>query len=133
MCSGAEPGQDRGALSRQFSWSRHGARFSTRSMIAHTSSTQATLRSRAFQTRPTPAARPHDPRQLGDRAVVVEPVPRLRDRDPASSDASRNGIASAVAATQRARRGTGLRNVARIPATGSTATEVGAGAVRGAG
>ena len=36
--------------SRHSSWARHGARFSTRSMIDHTSSTHGTDRSRAFHT-----------------------------------------------------------------------------------
>ncbi len=48
-------------------------------MIAQTSLTQSTLRSRAFHTRPTRPPGANDARELGDRAVVVEPVERLRD------------------------------------------------------
>ena len=50
-------------------------------MIDHTESTHGSVRSRAFQTSPSPSARPQHTRGLGGRAVVVEPVPRLRDRD----------------------------------------------------
>ena len=66
--SGPKPGGRPSALSDQRSWSRHGARFSTRSMIDHSASTQSTERSRAFQTSPSRPPGRSDPGELGERA-----------------------------------------------------------------
>ena len=84
----------------QRSWSRHGARFSTRSMIDQSASTQSTERSRAFQTSAEPPAGP-DARGRARRSapVGVEPVEGLRDGDRVERRRRRTGSASAVPAT----------------------------------
>jgi len=118
-CRGPNPGRSRSALSLQFSWSRHGARFSTRSMIAHTSLTHGTLRSRAFQTNPT---RPPT-RTARARAAIARSSSNQWNACAivtASSEPSRNGSCSAVVATIGTL-GNTSRKVARMPATGSAA------------
>ena len=122
----------RKALSRQSSWSRHGARFSTRSMIDHTSSTQATLRSRAFQTRPTRAARPDDAGELRPIARSWSNQCHACATAIASSDASRNGSASAVPAMQR-HAGHAPSERRAHPGDGLGRDQVGAGRARAAG
>ena len=118
----AEAGHRRvSALSRQFSWSRHGARFSTRSMIDHTSSTHGSLRSRAFHTSPSRPPGAQHARELGDRPLVVEPVPRLRDGDRVERRAAERQRFGGPGDERRRPAAAGGTSRA-YPATGSTAS-----------
>ena len=120
--------RDRATPSRHCSWSRHGARFSSRSIDRpRPASTQSDERSRAFQISPSAAAR-------SEHAARARRTRRSASNQwnacatvTASSDASANGSASAVARERRHRRALAVRSTCHIPSTGSTATSVGAG------
>ena len=87
----------------------------------------ATLRSRAFHTRPTPPPRTHDARHLGGGAVVVEPVPRLRDDHRVERRVARTASCLRGARDAAARRAAASRNVAAHPGDRLDREQVGAG------
>lgn len=119
-CRGPKPDRSPRADSRQFSWSRHGAARSTRSMIAHVRSTQSTDRSRAFQTRPTrPPGR--STRASSAKARSASNQWKAWATQTASREDALNGSASAVPATTGTP-GTTRRSTRCICSRGSTAT-----------
>ena len=93
-CIGAELRVlDSAAESFHSSWLRHGARFSTRSMIDHSWSTRSLLRSRAFQIRPS---RPPERRTRANSVSATgasNQWKRLGDGDRVEGQPARTGAA----------------------------------------
>ena len=102
------------------SWLRHGARFSTRSMIDHTWSTQGVERSRAFQISPTrPPGR--STRWNSARATGASNQWNACATTMPCNDSSAKGSASAVADAMGTS-GSASCSTPDMPATGSTAS-----------